>query len=133
MFYFLRCFVVKTKHDESEVECETPCVQYCDKSTQCDDLLLTKSVMVQCETLVNVNDASCQYDYTQPIHEEHISNQNVILEGKKTTVYLRDKALSTIAFDVYEKDGQKYIVIKNENVFLRHIKGHYKYDQPWQK
>lgn len=143
MFKFFNCFVVKTKHDN---EYQTN-IQYADKCTQCDTYVITKSVTVQCDKdeMCNVSvqcekevvtDAGTQCEITIPsvdVPTTSMANNNNICHEKnsKRLVFLRDKALSTIAFDLYENEGQKYIVIKNEQVFLRHIKGHYKFDSPW--
>lgn len=131
MLKFFNCFVVRTKYDDKE----RPNIQYADKCTQCDAYATTKSVMVQCDK-GEMHDVSIQCEITTPSVDvpttSMANNNNICLENNsKRLVFLRDKALSTIAFDLYENEGQKYIVIKNEKVFLRHIKGYYKFDSPW--
>ena len=111
MFDFLKCLVVKTKYDE----CETH-----DKSIQCDLLVEKSSVAMhdkysQCDTNDDTNNIT-------PI------TQTTRL-GRK--VFLRERALHNIPFELYEENGDKFIIIKEECVFLRHIKGHFKYDEPW--
>jgi hypothetical protein len=109
MLKFLKCMVIKTKYDEHEqnkdqsIQCNLSTATYtsCDKSVQCDILTLPSQ------------------DIKPPI---------------KTTsrlVFLREKAICNIPFELHEEDAGKYIVIKGEKVFLQHIKGHFKYDHPW--
>lgn len=116
MFQFLKCFVVKTKYDHELCD---PCK---DQNIQCNILVEAKDVDIQCnlytesKEVKDTKDANIQCNFT---HNE------------MRHVFLRDKALCDIPFDLYEENGDKYIVIKGQKVFLRHIKGHFKYDQPW--
>ncbi len=121
MFSFLKCYIVQTKHDENGVSHQE--TQY-----DIDDSIRKHSVMVQCDS-VKMCDKGVQCDMiTEQLSvSQEIEKSNNI----RRLVFLRDKALNDIPFYVFEEKGEKYIVVKGEQVFLRHIKGHFKYDQPW--
>ena len=104
MFEFFKCFIIRTKYDE----------QGCYKQHN-----TTADSNIQCHLHVETKDASvqCCIESVVPSHRH---------------VFLRDKAIYNLPFELYENgNNEKYIMIKEEQVFLRHIKGHFKYDQPW--
>ena len=121
MFDFLKCLIVKTKYDE----CGTN-----NKSTQCDLVVQRCNVEVQCGVSMIDKDCQCDLERQTSIHDitNNITPPTTRL-GRK--IFLREKALRNIAFELYEENGEKYIIIKGECVFLRHIKGYFKYDEPW--
>lgn len=120
MFDFLKCLVVKTKYDE----CKTN-----DKSTQCDLFVQRYDVEVQCG--VSMFDKYCQCDLEKQTSTVGITPLSTPPSRLGRKIFLRDKALRNIPFEVYEDNGDKYIIIKGESVFLQHIKGYFKYDEPW--
>jgi hypothetical protein len=101
--------VIKTKYDEHE--------QNKDQSVQCNISIAT---CISCEK-------SVQCDILTPPSQDMQSLN-------KTTgrhVFLRERAICNLPFDLHEDEAGKYIIIKGEKVCLRHIKGHFKYDHPW--
>lgn len=123
MFKFLNCMIIKTKHDDHEENInQTYQTHQTDQYTQCNihgNLHVdTRDCGVQCNLLTsthNVIDISTCYGASKV----------------NTHVFLRDKALCNMPFELHEDHNDKYIIMKGEKIYLRHIKGYYKFDQPW--
>jgi hypothetical protein len=109
--FISKCLVIKTKYDDGN--------KYIEQNTQCNIQTHQQSVYCQCEKTCMV-DKAIQCDW----------EENTQLATNRQ-VFLRDKVICNMPFTVHDTNGEKYILIKGVQVFLRHIKGYFKYDAPW--
>jgi hypothetical protein len=112
MLKILKCFIIKTKYDDHGVKSQQH--QY-----------------IQCNISIDNQDTSCQTDTMNMIDRATQYDMHAPAAHAERYVFLREKAIKDMPFALHGDGNDKYIVLKDDKVFLRHIKGYFKYDKPW--